>query len=270
MQGPSRQTLAKLRLSLDAAIQQSGDAAVLASELFAIADLLAKEGTLRRSMADPARPGSDRAGLLEGLLEGKVSPTAATLAGAVVAGRWTKPSDLVVAFEELGQEVLLASAESAGVLEEVEDELFRFARLVERESTLALALSDPALPKEQKTLLLSSLLDGKAKPETVALIERTVNGRRSVPVDRALIALTEAAAKRRHRRIATVTAATELSPEQVQRLSEALSRAYGAKMQVQVEVDPEVVGGVVVHLGDELIDGSVARRLEEAARAIAR
>ena len=270
MHGPSRQTLAELRERLDAAVSESGDAAALAAELHSIADLLSNEGSLRRSLANPARPGSDRAALLAQILDGKVSPAASSLAGKVVAGRWTRAWDVVDALEELGQEALLASAESAGALEEVEDELFRFARVVERESALALALSDPAMPKEQKTQLLTSLLDGKAKPETIALVERTVNGRRSVPVDRALLALTEAAAARRSRKIATVTAAHELTPEQVERLTSALSAAYGTAMQVQVEVDPSIVGGVVVQVGDELIDGSVARRLEEAARAVAR
>ena len=270
MHGPSRQTLAGLRESLDAAIASSGDAAALAADLFAVADLLTREGSLRRSLANPARTGADRSGLLVELLTGQVSPSATTLAGAVVAGKWTKAWDVVTGLEELGQEALLASAEAAGALEDVEDELFRFARVVERESALALALSDPAVPGAQKAELVSSLLTGKAKPETIALVERTVVGRRSVPIDRALIALTEAAAARRSRRIATVTAAHELTPQQVERLSAALTASYGIAMQVQVEIDPSLVGGVVVQVGDELIDGSVARRLEEASRAVAR
>lgn len=270
MHGPSRQTLVGLRERLDSAIAESGDAAALAADLFSVADLLSREGSLRRSLANPAREGSDRAGLLTQLLQGQVSAKAGELAGEVVAGRWTKAWDIVTSLEELGQEALLASAEAAGALEDVEDELFRFARVVERESSLALALSDPAVPSEQKSQLVSSLLTGKAKPETIALVERVVIGRRSLPVDRALIALTEAAAARRSRRIATVTSAHELTAAQIERLSAALSASYGMTMQVQVEIDPDLVGGVVVQVGDELIDGSVARRLEDASRAVAR
>lgn len=270
MQGPSRQTYADLRVALDVAVSEGGEATTLASELYSISDLLGGQGSLRRSLGDSSRSGADRAALLTKILGTQVSASASKLAAAVVSGRWTKPSDIVVAFDTLGDEALFADAESAGSLDAVEDELFRFARVVERESALASALSDPALPATQKSGLLQTLLEGKATPQTLALIERAVNGRRTVPVDRALVLLTEAAAARRSRTIATVTSAVELSPEQLERLKTTLSSTYGANMQVQVEVDPSLVGGLVVQVGDELIDGSVSRRLDTAARALTR
>ena len=270
MQGHSRHSLTVLREGLDAAVGAAGDPAVLATELFAIADLIGREGSLRRTLADPARLGSDRSALMNELMAGKVSAATAALASAVVGSRWSRPLDVVTALETLGEESLLIAAQNAGTLETVEDELFRFSRTVARESALALAFSDPNLPASQKAAMVHSLLDGKATEQAIALIERVVTRRRDLPVARVLQEIVEAAALRRERRVATVTSAVALTSEQVGRLGSALSTSYGVPIQVQVEVDPSIVGGVIVKVGDQLIDGSVTRRLDTAARALVR
>lgn len=270
MQGSSRQVLHGLSEALEALIDSGNDAAVLSRELFAIGDLLASQGTLRRTLANETRDDAARSALIKQVLGNQVSETTLKVAADVVSGNWKSSNDLTDAFEALGQHAALAAAENDGNLDAVKDEVFRFARIVETESALALTLSDPALATSQKVGIIESLLAGKAKPETIALLIRAVIAPRGLPLTRALEQLTEAAAARHKSRVAKVTSAAPLTDAQVERLATVLSRQYDATVQVQVQVDPSIVGGLVVSLAGEIIDGSVIRKLDNAARAVAR
>src|SRR5699024_2934310 len=115
----------------------------VADEILAVADLLRREPRLRRALSDPGREGDQRVELLKALLSGKVSDDSADLVGALVAERFSKPVDLLNATERLGVDALLASAERADTLGDVEDELFRFGQVVDGDTSLAAALGDP-------------------------------------------------------------------------------------------------------------------------------
>lgn len=270
MDGASRQSFVDLRGRLDEVLGSGVDGAALAQDLFAVSDLLGGAGALRRGLADPAMPAAARSGLITGLLGTQVSAESASIVAAVAGARWSRPTHLVRAVELLGLQALLAAAEASGTLDDVEDELFRFSRVVANDAGLSLALSDPALPLERKLSIVDALLSGQAAPTTIAMVARSVAARRGLPIERALAELTELAAARRQRSLATVRAAVALSDEQVERLTAALSQVYDRSVQVQVEVDPDVLGGLVVQVGDEVVDGSLARRLSEAARQVAR
>lgn len=270
MQGSSRQVLHGLSEKLEALVDSGSDAATLSRELFAIGDLLASQSQLRRTLTNETRDDADRAGLIKKVLAGQVSDTTLDVAGDVVSGNWNTSNDLIDAFEALGQHAALAAAEASGNLDAVEDEVFRFARIVEKESELALTLSNSTLDKAQKVGIIEKLLEGQAKPETISLVIRAVTAPRALPLLRSLEQLTEAAAERHNSRVATVTSATALSAAQVERLAAVLSRQYDAHVQVQVQVDPSLVGGLVVSLAGEVIDGSVIRKLDTAARAVAK
>ena len=277
MEGNSRASLALVRARLDelagagaAADEQPGVVArtvarlrgepsslsSASDDLYATADLLTREVGLRRGIgrsrrpaggtARPARPPAGRASSARSPLE---------VLRAAVSARWSRPADLLAAVEELGAEALLASEQAAGALDEVEDELFRFSRIVDRTPRLSLALSDRGLPADRKSALLDRLLDGRVRPATRRLIGRVVNNPRGRGIGREIEALAELASPRRQRSIAVVTVAHPIDEQQADRLRAAIARAFGTEVVLQLVIDPSVLGGVSVRVG-----GRVRRR----------
>ncbi len=239
-------------------------------DLFAMADLLTHEVSLRRALADPSVPPDARRGLLDRLLGNQLGEIALEVLHTAVGARWSRPSDLLAAVEELGAEALLASEQVTGGLDEVEDELFRFSRIVDRTPRLSLALSDRGLPAERKNALLDRLLDDRVRPATRRLVGRVVNNPRGRGIGRELEALAELASARRQRSIAVVTLAYPIDEQQADRLRAAIARAFGTEVVLQLVIDPSVLGGVAVRVGGELVDGTVLRRLAEARRQLRR
>ena len=161
-------------------------------------------------------------------------------------------------------QALLEVAEAEGVLDSVEEELFGFARTVERQPELRQALTDPALPAERKRAVLEELLGERTSPHTVRLLAFVVEQGRARELGAIVDELVQLAAERRERAVAEVRTAVELDEEQRERLAEALSRATGKRVELRTVIDPSVIGGVVALVGDQVIDGSVRRRLEMA------
>jgi len=186
-----------------------------------------------------------------------------------VSSRWSRGADLIDAIEALARSAVLAIAERDGVLEEVEDELFRFARLLAAEPRLRDLLADVTQPVDGRLRLLDGLLSEKVQPATLQLVGQVVRLPRGRGLDALVGRLAELAAERRGRSVALVTAAAPLTAEQERRLTEDLSRIYGRSIDVQVELDPDLLGGLVIRVGDEVIDGSVAARLAEARQQLA-
>jgi F-type H+-transporting ATPase subunit delta len=270
MQGASRASLASLREVL-AEQTASSDSAALgqASEsLFAVVTLLTRQGPLRRTLSDPALEADSKVQLVDRLLAERLDAISLELARAAARLRWAAPNDVIDAFEALAVEAALQRAESDGVLDEVEDELFRFGRIIDGQSELRAALTDRNLPTERKSELVHRLLDGKIAQVSSALIQRAVLAPRGRTIERVLDEFAELAAKRRERLIAHVTSAVAMSEEQQQRLAEVLGREFEREIRIQLVVEPELLGGVTVRIGDELIDGSVLRHLGVARRQL--
>jgi F-type H+-transporting ATPase subunit delta len=264
MRGASNESLARAEEAL------AGVTVVeeLGTELFSIAKLLDGNGALRRALTDPARPTATRTGLVQQLFSGKVSAQALEILTAAVSGRWVSSRDLGNALDQLSVEADVAYADDRRKLDDIEDELFRLERVVAAERALSEKLSDRNIPVAPRQELIRGLLQGKADPATVRLAERAVDGRgRSFAAS--LRAYQVAAAARRNASIATVRVATDLTEADRTQLAEALGRQYGREIQLNVIVDPSVVGGVRVDIGDEVIDGTIAARLDEAQRRIA-
>jgi F-type H+-transporting ATPase subunit delta len=278
MEGASKTSLAAVKQRLDEVLDSDADRAEVGDQLFAFADLLDREFRLRRALADPGSDEDARRNLARRVLGDQLSDASLELASDLVGARWSRPLDLLVATDELASQALFSSAESgsggpgtgSGSLDEIEDELFRFGRLVDREPRLALALSNPALPADRKTGLIERLLGGKASDVTQRLVQRVVAHPRGQSISRALERLAELASERRSRYIAVVTSARPLNDDQSERLRSALSSAFGRDMDLQVDVNPELMGGLVVRVGDELVDGSVVRRLSDLRRRLLR
>jgi F-type H+-transporting ATPase subunit delta len=237
--------------------------------LFSVAALLDEQPSLRAALTDPARSGEDKAALVRSLLGGKVAEQVVDLVSGMVRSRWSSPRDLAEATTRLGVEAVLVSAQRHDRLDEVQDELFRFARIVASQPGLRLALTDRGLPVERKSDLLTELLQEKTTVEAARLIVHAVTEPRGRSLESNLEALADAAAARRQRQVATVAAAVPLTENQRDRLAAALSAQLGHDVQLNVVIDPEVVGGLRVSLGDEVIDGTLATRLDDAQRRIA-
>lgn len=161
-------------------------------------------------------------------------------------------------------QAMFSVAEAEDALDEVEDELFRFARALEREHGFRDALTDPALPADRKRALLTEVMGERVNSVTVNLLGFIVEQGRARDLGAIVDELVALAAERRQSAVAEVRTAVPLDASHRDRLAEALERATGRKIELKVVVDPTVVGGVVARIGDQVIDGSVRRRLELA------
>lgn len=273
MQGASRAALKATLAGYEERVGSLPDGAgsqEVSDGLYAVADLLDREPSLRRALTDPASSPTSRRGLVENLLGAQLPPLPLQVLQDIVAETWSRPQDLRDAVEQVAATAALRAAEGSGRLDDVEDELFRFARLLEREPALRAALTDPGLPDDRKSAMLQDLLGGKATDTTLRLVEISVTRPRGRSLETALEELTAMAARRRERYVAHVRAAIPLDERQIERLESALARIYGREVQLQIEVDPAVVGGVQVRIGDEVLDGTVTRKLESARRSLSR
>ncbi|MDO8108272.1 F0F1 ATP synthase subunit delta [Isoptericola sp. b441] len=269
MRGTSAASLEAVQEGFEPVLRSAEQqAAVLGAQLFAVVDALIASASLRRAMSDPARSGEDKAGLVRSLL-GAADERTADVVAELARRRWSDDEDLVDAVEELAADAVLASAQDAGRLEVVEDELFRFERLLVSEREVRRALVDQGAPAESRAQLARSLLDGKVEPTTVQLVARAAfcpRGRTMVRMLRRLIRL---AARRRQMLVASVTAATALSDAQRSRLAELLQRSYGSKVHLTVAVDPQVIGGLRIQVGSQVVDSTVLSRLDDVRRRLA-
>jgi F-type H+-transporting ATPase subunit delta len=269
MRGASRAAFSVARDELVAAVTDQAVAATLSAELFELVILLDHEPGLRRALTDPTSPEDARSGLVRGLFEGRVARATLDLLADMVTQRWSASRDLPDALEQLAVLATAAAAEAETQLDEVEDELFRFGRIVAAEPDLYAALTSAALPDDRKQELLDALLEGKASAASRRLITQAAVYPRGRNLEVNLGDYARLTAEWRQRLIALVRVATELSNAQRERLRTALTAIYGTGVHLNVVVDPEVVGGMSVQIGDEFIDGSVASQLAALRRRLA-
>jgi F-type H+-transporting ATPase subunit delta len=161
-------------------------------------------------------------------------------------------------------DALFAVAEAEGELDTVEAQLYAFARMLEQEALFREALVDPALPTENKRDLIRDAIGDRVNPIALNLLTFLVEQGRAHEAGLIIDKLAQVVAERRLRALAEVRSAVPLDQAQRERLQEALSEATGRQIELRVVVDPTVIGGVVARVGDEIFDGSVRTRLEEA------
>jgi F-type H+-transporting ATPase subunit delta len=270
MRGSSRASLAEAKSRLAAVLDGAGaDPGQIGDELFAVTELLDREPALRRMLSDPAREGRAKAALAESLLGGKVSAATLEVVAGLAGGRWSEPADLAGAAEQLAVLAILETADRAGSLDDLEDELFRFGRVVNAEPELRVALSSPFAPAERKRELVDALLAGKVTAPTLRLVTQAAVQARGRSLDASLEEYARLAASRRERLLAEVHVAIALTAEQRGRLGAALADIYGRDVHLNIVLDPQVIGGMSVQISDELIDGSMASRLAGLRRRLA-
>lgn len=268
MYAASREANSRAREALSAALTGSDTvAATTGSELFAVVDVLDDQRSLRIALADKSVSSSVRAELAERLFGGKISAATQAVLTTAVAQDWSRSRDLVDTLVLLGREALLRAAADRGRIDAVEDELFRLGRVVEDNPDLEQALADRGKSAQAKRELVARLLTGKVEDITLQLAEQAV-GRTHGGVGVVFDELSDLAASLRKQIVAHVRAATELTPQQREQLAASLQRIYDKPVTVHVQVDPSLLAGVVVHVGDDVIDGSAVGRLQRLRQSL--
>jgi F-type H+-transporting ATPase subunit delta len=259
-------TTADARLSsLDRMLDDSQVSDRFATDMFAVDDALESSATLRRAVTDPGTPEGARRALVHGLLDGKVDGAVVDLVAEAATLRWAGGRTFAAALERQAVRAQLITADRRSELEDTEDQLFRFARLVESSPDLRNVLGDRAIDLSRRQELVEGLLRGRATDSTIVLAKRAVLARERTFGNTIEGYITLAAAQK-NRAVATVRVAKPLSSDQRNRLQAALSQKIGREVTIQEVIDPDILGGVRVELGDEVFEGTVADRLGSARR----
>jgi ATP synthase F1 delta subunit/ATP synthase F0 subunit b len=266
LRAASREARAALAASFDdvAGRLREPGLETLANELASVVSLLGAEPTLAKHLAEPTDNPAAKVRLVERLFSGKVDDHTLEVLKTAVSQRWSAEADLVDGIEYTARLALLRRAELADEVSDAEEQLFRAGRILDAEPQLTGLLSDYSAPAEGRVALLDKVLGANVNPSAKALLSQTVTLLRGERADKAVAELAELAVTRRGEVVAHVTAAAELSDAQRARLVDVLTRIYGRPVSVQLHVDPGLLGGLTVTVGDEVIDGSISSRLAAA------
>lgn len=266
--GASEDAVADLTEMLQRRVAEGADAAALGSDLFALAAVIRQEPGLRRVATDVSVSGEAKAGLVRDVFGGKVGAEALDVLSAAVGARWAATRHLADALEHLGVVATVRSADREGAAGRLVDELFGIAGLIKDNPGLRDALSDTSRSAADKRDLVRGLLEGRALPATVRLVEQALAGtHRTVGV--ALGEYQKVAAEVHGEHLAVVRVAQPLDEAGRRRLADALARRYDRPVHLNVVVEPDLIGGLRVEIGDEVIDGTVVSRLEDVRRRLA-
>jgi F-type H+-transporting ATPase subunit delta len=270
IRGVSRASLDTLRANVEGLIAglSSSDRSALSEQLAAVGSLLTVQPRLRRALANASTPPDARSNLATTILQNKIGSSTMAVTQSAVLLQWSAPWDLVDAIEQDADDVLLYDAEQAGSLGEIEDELFRFERILEAEPELTTLLDSATQPADRRVGLLRDLLSGKVTPITMLLLEHAIRSGRRRGITAAIGRLLEDAAARQDRSVARVISAVPLTDAQESRLTAVLSEQFGRRISVRTAVEPAVRGGLMIRIGDEVIDGTVSTRLAAARKAV--
>jgi F-type H+-transporting ATPase subunit delta len=268
MFGASRDALGSLRSGLEGMRGDAGFVA-LAPDLRAVSALLENEKSLRLALSDSGRSTQTRTNIARTVLEGQINPLSLQLVEQAVAQRWSDPQDLVQALNTIADVTAFMTAQDAGQLDQVENDIFQIERALAGSPALQAALTNPAVAPGAKAAIIKDLLGDRVLSVSAEMVEFAMShlrGRRSDDVLQGLQAL---AAQERNRLVAIVRVAQPLQSDQVNRIADRLSKSSGKEIRVNVIVDPAVLGGVHVTLAGEVIDGTIATRLDQARRLVA-
>ncbi|MBZ8177083.1 F0F1 ATP synthase subunit delta [Corynebacterium poyangense] len=265
MHAASRDALAQVTSHLDSALNSTEEsvatAAHLGTELFDVVEVLDGDRGLRVAVANASATAEQRTRLVSEVFGGKVSQATLEILKDAVEQTWSTPRELRQGLVEIGRRSLFRAAEQQGMLEKVEDELFCLSRILDREGRLTQLLSDHTAQPAKKRELLANVLYGKVTSLTEALALQVIGRPERNPIDD-MAGLADAAAALRNRTVAHVVAAGELNETQESVLAKKLQRIYGKEMSIHSEVDTDLLGGMVIRVGDEVIDGSTSGKLQ--------
>jgi F-type H+-transporting ATPase subunit delta len=238
------------------------------ADLDRFARLLVHQVRLRKVLADPGLPPEPKRALLADLGQGRLEEASVELLATVATRQRARLRDFPGLVAALAAMAACTAADKAGELERLEGELFFVATLIEQPPAVRSALTNPGLPVANKQALDADLLEGRVSDRCASLVDLLVELNEGHGLDTQLKQWAEAAAARRNRVVAEVRSAVELDEERRARLAEVLTRVLGKPVLVHTYVDPAILGSVVVRVGNELFDGSIRSRLEQAREAL--
>ena len=240
-----------------------------AEELFSIGVALSTSVQLRNILSDPSGAEKAKHGALNAVFGKKVSKEALAFAQTLSGLRWSRGGDLVTAFEQLGVYTVASIAAGNKELSTLESELFSVQQLIDSDEDLQQAFSSRQASTDSKVALIKKLTDKKVSENTDLLVRFAVEGARHRRLSLVLEGYGKQVSAVAERLVATVTVAAPLEKAQLERLEKALAKTYGQELNLNVEIDPGVIGGVKVQVSGEIIDGSVATRLNQARMQLA-
>lgn len=270
MAGVSSHSLASVREDLESRLP--GAKLSLAEDLFGVLAMLDSNAGLRRALTDPSRSGKDKAVLVDQLIADRVSPDAVGVVKSLVSERWASARDIGDALETLAATVVISVAERGGTgvegLERLETELHSFMAVVGSNHELQRALSEAQASTESKVDLALKLVP-QAGEAGKLLISQAVSAPRGLKPAALVGRFLELVAARQQRWIANVSVSRPLTESQHAKLIAGLNAMYGRELKVNVDVNPLLIGGVRVSVGDEMVDSTVVTRLSELRRKMA-
>ncbi|MBK4347495.1 F0F1 ATP synthase subunit delta [Lacisediminihabitans changchengi] len=213
-------------------------------------------GTGAQDSADDA----DKKAAVTAVFGPKFGEQTIRLLHSVVDHRWSSQDDLLAGIEELG---LRAAAESAGKDVSIETELFAFATAVTSDPNLELAVGSKLGSSEAKVVLVTRLLEKKVSAQTLTIVRQLVQQPRGRRIGELLRTAATIVADQSGLAVATVTSAAPIATEQLARLQRGLATSYGREVKLNLVIDPTIIGGLRVQLGDDVIDGTVSRKLSD-------
>lgn len=267
MASSTRQALAQAKADSSAYL---GSDLAFATDLFVVADAISGSTQLRGILSDTSTESKAKSDLLDRVFKTKVSANALEFVKKVVALRFSRSMDLVIVLEQLGVHAASATASKTSVLDQVQNELFSFQQIVASDRDLQFALSNKSAPNETKLALVKALIGSKAHLVTQALINQAVGSARGRRVAVVIDQFAKQVAAYGQSLVATVTVSKELDQSQVERLRSTLAGTYGQQVSLNVEIDPSIIGGMVVQIAGEIIDGSVSTRLQNLKLQLAK
>jgi F-type H+-transporting ATPase subunit delta len=264
MGSATREALTAVRDTL----AQQGSAADLgvAEELFSLARLLGSSVQLRNAVADPSADAAEKGARVERAFSGKVTAAALAVLSTAAQQRWSQPGDIIDGLEEAG---VRAIAQSAPASVSLSDELFEVGRAVASDAQLELALRSKLADPAAKVGVVDRLLTGKVSEQTVAIVRQVVADPRGRGIRESLRWAQLTVADEKQAVLATVTSAQALSAAQLDRLRGALTKRYDKAIAFNAVIDPQLIGGLRVQVGDDVIDSSIATRLSDVRLQLA-
>ena len=257
MGSATREALASARDALTKV--SSKDALATGTQLFEAARVIGGSAQLRAVLADPSVAAQDKNAVIGTIFSGIGAP-ARTLLGEIVASRWSTQDDLLAGIEEVGIRAVASSAASGS---SIESELFSFGAAVSSDPELELAVGSKLGTPAAKSALVTALLAKKASPQTLAIVDHLVQQPRGRRIGELVRTAASLVADQAGLAVATIITAAPISPAQLDRLRAGLAKSYGRELKLNQVIDPSILGGIRVQIGDDVIDGSVSTKLTE-------
>lgn len=266
MRGSSAKSLDETLAAVTAV--QSDSAAQVGAELFGAVEVLDGAVAARRVLTDPSIEAVGKRTLVAGIFADRVGQATAAVLDAAVSGRWAAGRDLTDGLEIAGVAAFTRAADAAGQGKALEDELFEASRIIHDSTELRAVVSDKSIPAAAKATVLKDVFGAKVGEATLALLTQAAVARTG-SFEKVLDRFSRQVAERENRLVAVARVAYELGEDERDRLASALSQRYGRPIQLNTVVDPTVIGGIAVSVGDEVVDATMSTRLEAARRRIA-